>query len=377
MPHQFRSATVLFCAAATATWSACAADDPPAAVADAGEDPTPLRAFGEVLIPAGEFLMGEPVQQYICAEPPVQVRITRPFYMQQTEVRIAEFYQLVEFVNGYETRWGCASDRVEECSVTGVSWYGALEYANRLSLSRGLEPCYKLTNCEGVVDGAYACDVPSWSLDCEGYRLPTVAEWEYAARAGVTTTWPCGNGDGRGSTPPDSGCPDNWAWTIRSTWEFIDSSGIWADIFPPGLKWPNDWGLYDMLGNTPEWVWDTPYHHDGGLQVDPIFDENLPTYLYDDLPGAERRLVRGGGVWDVAAGNAFSDACVQSSARFGGKDLYKWQTVSTHAGGRQFEIRVPELENPVGFRLVRTAASHRGTGVDAGSEGDAGGDAGE
>jgi formylglycine-generating enzyme required for sulfatase activity len=72
---------------------------------------------------------------------------------------------------------------------------------------------------------------------CKGYRLPTEAEWEYAARAGARGPTPCGN----------QSCLQQYAW-------FGDNSG--RKPKPVARLKPNAWGLYDMLGNVYEWVYD-------------------------------------------------------------------------------------------------------------------------
>jgi formylglycine-generating enzyme required for sulfatase activity len=103
------------------------------------------------------------------------------------------------------------------CPVEQVSWDDAVGYANALSRREGLPECYAGSTFTG--------------LTCTGYRLPTEAEWEYAARAGTTT-----------ATHADRGTV---AW-------FSENSG--SETHPVGQKQPNAWGLYDMLGNVWEWT---------------------------------------------------------------------------------------------------------------------------
>lgn len=117
---------------------------------------------------------------------------------------------------------------------------------------------------------------------CEkhGWRLPTEAEWEYAARAGTETAWSFGD---------DEKALGDYAW-------FHENSGV--ATHPVGTKKPNPWGIYDMHGNTWEWVadWYAPYQ--AGEQTDPL-----------DLSTGNFRVLRGG---------AFNDSLrfLRSSIRF-------------------------------------------------------------
>ncbi|MBR3645868.1 MAG: SUMF1/EgtB/PvdO family nonheme iron enzyme, partial [Lachnospiraceae bacterium] len=146
-----------------------------------------------------------------------------------------------------------------------VSWYDAIVYCNLRSIAEGLTPCYSLggntttTNWTGiktVTEGGntkYSCNyttsIASWNnIVCDwnanGYRLPTIAEWEYAARGGNLTstgqTIYCGT-DGTGD---DLG---NYAWYGGN------SSNI---THPVKGKLPNALNLYDMTGNVSELCWD-------------------------------------------------------------------------------------------------------------------------
>src|SRR6185369_12479263 len=114
-----------------------------------------------------------------------------------------------------------------------------------VTLSDATNYCAKLTQQELA-----AGRIPAGTA----YRLPTEAEWEYAARAGTSTRFSYGD-------DPDFSSLTNHAW-------FADNAGL--TIHPVGLKLPNAWGLYDTEGNVWEWCLDwyggsLP----GGIQVDP------------------------------------------------------------------------------------------------------------
>nr|WP_128547109.1 SUMF1/EgtB/PvdO family nonheme iron enzyme [Larkinella soli] len=132
--------------------------------------------------------------------------------------------------------------------VETVSWLDAVRFCNRLSEQTGLRPCYSF--------GSEGADV-RFDGAADGYRLPTEAEWEYACKAGTK----------------DSRYGD----LDRIAWYKGNSGGTTHDV---GLKEPNAWGLYDMLGNVWEWCTD----------------------VYDETVYGSYRIFRGGGWCDEERG---------------------------------------------------------------------------
>ncbi|MBU0753662.1 MAG: formylglycine-generating enzyme family protein, partial [Planctomycetes bacterium] len=128
---------------------------------------------------------------------------------------------------------------MEEHPMVQVSWYGAVAYANWRSAQEGLMPCYNLSTWE--------C-----SFGVGGFRLPTEAEWEKAARGGEHNPYydyPWGNSiDGSKANYWYSGDPyeTNYPWTTPVG--YYDGNQI-----PPGVDMANGYGLYDMAGNVWEW----------------------------------------------------------------------------------------------------------------------------
>ncbi len=214
-------------------------------------------------IPAGTFTLGSPVDEpcrALVTENQVEVTISRPFVIAQTEITRAQWVSA-----GFSDPSVATTSM--DAPVNMVSWFDALAYCNRLSEIEGLETCYDLFFCSGEVGaGCPNPDNQPWNYndcyssyscihqvrmyktmsDCRGYRLPTSAEWEYAARAGTTTATYAG----QLSTDNTSGCVSDPA---------VDSIG-WhcgvSDELPEVVaqKEPNNFGLYDMLGNVREWT---------------------------------------------------------------------------------------------------------------------------
>lgn len=249
--------THLIALAALALGALCGCDDATPAAADAGvtpdagPPPCPPPAEipeGFVCVEAGTFWMGtaDGEMPRFDDEERHRVTLTRPLLVAETEVTQEAWVAQI----GLNPSWfsdsgeGCELEPCERRPVERISWYEALAFLNAWSAAEGLEACYTLDGCTGDLGegcepgqeqcrGGYRCTTAEWKRDCDGYRLPTEAEWEYVARAGTETQL---HAD-----------VDDIAWYVGTARQRTR---------PVATRDANPWGVYDMYGNVFEWTWD-------------------------------------------------------------------------------------------------------------------------
>ena len=191
-----------------------------------------------VFIPPNTFRMGSPTNEFnrtADESPQTTVILTRGFWIAKYEVTEGEYLSLIginpSFFPGDLSR-----------PVSSVSWMDATNY------------CAKLTQQELA-----AGRIPAGTA----FRLPTEAEWEYAARAGTSTRFSYGD-------DLDASSLTNYAW-------YAPNASLM--VHPVGVKLPNPWGLYDTEGNVWEWCQDFYGALPGGVQVDPKGPDSNPLGL--------------------------------------------------------------------------------------------------
>jgi formylglycine-generating enzyme len=238
---------------------------------------------GMALIPAGSFTMGNcmDTNEGSSAELPLHTVYVSAFYMDKYDVTKALWDDVYNWAitHGYSFDYG-AQGKASNHPAQGMTWYDAVKWCNARSEKEGLNFCYYTSAAQTTVYRSGQVNLTNASVNwvANGYRLPTEAEWEKAARGGLSgQRFPWGN------TISESQANYYSYWSGGVPYYFYDvntysgyntnyNTGGSPYTSPVGSFAPNGYGLYDMAGNVFQWCWDWDdgswYSNVGATQTD-------------------------------------------------------------------------------------------------------------
>lgn len=245
---------------------------------------------GYVLVPAGEFAMGDAfVDEGTADEKPVHVVEVDEFVIGQKEVTLSEWRAVYSWATqhgyGFENP---GTGKTASDPVHSINWRDAVKWCNAKSELSGLSPCYR----DGANIYRAGDAIPQCSWTESGYRLPTEAEWEKAARGGLSgQRFPWGDIINHSAANYKNGTLPYEDPKGEGNHPMYATGGL-PFTSPVGSFAANGYGIFDSTGNVDEWCWDwlgANYYEEGSAGFNPHGPEN----------GAYR--VFRGGNWDATA----------------------------------------------------------------------------
>jgi sulfatase modifying factor 1 len=259
---------------------------------------------GFSLIPGGSFTMGRTSGDTDDDAPSITVTVS-PFYIQQTETTKAQWDEVKTWGlnNGYPDL-AAGAGKASDHPVQEVSWWDVVKWCNARSEMEGLTPVYTVS---GAVMRTGKTE-PVANSSANGYRLPTEAEWEKAARGGVSgKRFPWGTDTISHADANFQNYNDEVYATGTTSYHPSYTAGGEPYTSPVGSFAANGYGLYDMSGNVWEWCWDW-------------YDRRYYTNGTKDPQGAASgsfRVLRGGSWYRDAASARCADRLCNAPDYYG------------------------------------------------------------
>jgi sulfatase modifying factor 1 len=209
---------------------------------------TPSVQQNFVLVKGGKFAMGSNTHE--TQEKPIHQVSVKSFYICRYEVTFDEFDDFCTKTGRPKVSYAksAINDKARgKRPIIYISWYDAVEYCNWRSKKEGLTLAYIIHKTKKDPNNNCEYDMLKWHVTCNfkanGYRLPTEAEWEYAAKGGIMS---------KGNTYSGTNNADSLDFYA---WFRLNARGRPHAVNEMG-RIPNELGLYNMSGNVSEWCWD-------------------------------------------------------------------------------------------------------------------------
>ncbi len=287
------------------------------ATVTADDGRTPAVPQGMALIPAGSFSMGD-AHDGLSSALPVHSVFVSAFYMDRYEVTKAKWDEVANWAaaNGYDITAAGASGKAVNHPAHYVTWYECVKWCNARSQKEGLTPCYTV----GGATYKTGSSAPDCNWSASGYRLPTEAEWEKAARGGASgRRFPWSDSDFISHSRANYYAGAGYSYDQSSGgYHPTYNDGTTPYTSPAGAFAANGYGLYDMAGNVWEWCWD--WYGSAYYSSSPSSNPRGPS-------SGSYRVLRGG----------------------------SWRNYAYYCRVAYRYIDPPGSSSSIGFRLVRTA----------------------